>query len=91
MWSLRWLPSVAKWDSRRKDGDAGPAGNLPHRVFLAYRKCRDGDGAGTEGLGSQWLAKLGTYPTDRNQSLILLVVPCFDCRQEPLRGHPATD
>lgn len=41
-----------------------------------------GTGIG-QGLASQWLTKLGTYPTGRNQSLTPLVVPCFACRQEP--------
>lgn len=49
-----------------------------HGTFhTSYKKCRDGDRAGTEGLASQWLAKLGTYPLGRNQSLTPLVVPGF--------------
>ena len=56
----------------------------------AYNMCRDKDwgvwsrdwGAGIRGMANQQLAQLETHPMGKKQSLILLMILCYACRQE---------
>ena len=56
--------------------------NLHPKICPAYKMCRDKDGAETEGMVNQCLAQLETHPMLENQSLTLLMILCYVCRQE---------
>jgi hypothetical protein len=49
----------------------------------AYRMCREKRGTEMEGMVNWWLAQLETHPMGRNQSLTLLIILCYVCRQNP--------
>jgi hypothetical protein len=49
----------------------------------AYKICRDKDKAEAEGVAIQWLPQIETHNMNKNQSLTLLMIPCYACRQEP--------
>jgi hypothetical protein len=47
----------------------------------AYQKCREKGGAGIVGMANQGLVQLEIHPMDKNQSLTLLRILCYACRQ----------
>lgn len=47
------------------------------------KEIQDRNGAEIKGKVIQWLAKLGIYPMGDHQTLTLLLMLCYACRQEP--------
>ena len=64
-------------------GDINYAQNLLPQVYPAYQKCRNKDGTETDGMANQWLAQLEIHSMGRHQSLTLLMILCYACKQEP--------
>ena len=50
---------------------------------LSEHKCRESGGAETEGMVKQWPTKVEIFPKDKYQSMTLLMILCYACRQEP--------
>jgi hypothetical protein len=46
-----------------------------------YKMCRNKDRAETQGMANPWVPQLKTHPMGKNQSLTLLMVLCYACRE----------
>jgi hypothetical protein len=81
---LKWPPSEARQDFQWRGGGHYPT----HKTFdlkfaLPTKICRDKDGAEIERMANKWLGQLETHTMGENQSLTLLMISCYICRQEP--------
>ena len=54
-----------------------------HTRQLSEHKCRESGEAETEGMVKQWPTKVEIFPKDKYQSMTLLMILCYACRQEP--------
>ena len=68
---------------------SGQAGTLlehmdtnPPTVLLTQNLTWDWDGAETEGMANQYLAHLETQSMNKPQSMTLLMILCYACRQK---------
>ena len=57
--------------------------NLQPNVCPSHKKYRDKDVVATEGTAHKLLAQLVVYATGKNQSLTLLKILYYVCREEP--------
>ena len=75
-------PPVPRHDSQWIRTPTHPQTFWP-KICPTYKICRDKDGAEIEGTANHWLAQLETHPMDKHQSLKLLTILCYACRQKP--------
>jgi hypothetical protein len=79
IWILKWPGSTPSGGMRT----ASYPQNLWPKMCPAYKMCRNKDGAEIEGMANQWLTQIEIHPIGKKQSLILLMILCYACRQDP--------
>jgi hypothetical protein len=77
-WTYNYVPriSIVTWNA-----EVLSVQDLKNASCLQY--VWEKDGIETEGMANQWLTQPETHPINKNQTLTLLMILCYVCRQEP--------
>jgi hypothetical protein len=70
-------------DPQWRDEDINPPTKLLAPNLPCLKKCKEKDGSEPEKVTNKYWTQLENHPRSKHQSLTLLIIFCYACRQEP--------